>query len=70
MAAARLLTAIYEQHFLDCSWGFRPKRCPREASRVLAEQLHRGLFGWVVEADIRGSLDTFRKFLCRALWRW
>jgi group II intron reverse transcriptase/maturase len=58
MAVARVLEAIYEQDFLDCSWGYRPKRGPREASRVLAERLFRGRIGWVVEADIRGFFDS------------
>lgn len=58
MAVAQLLTAIYEQDFLDCSWGYRPKRGPREASRVLANRLYRGQANWVVEADIRGFFDN------------
>jgi group II intron reverse transcriptase/maturase len=58
LAVARMLEAIYEQDFLDCSWGYRPKRGPREASRVLAARLHRGRIGWVVEADIRGFFDN------------
>lgn len=58
LAAARLLTAIYEQDFLDCSWGYRPNRGPREAGRVLADSLFRGRIGWVVEADIRGFFDN------------
>lgn len=58
MAVAQVLTAIYEGDFLDCSWGYRPKRGPREASRVLANQLYRGQVGWVVEADIRGFFDS------------
>lgn len=58
MAVARVLEAIYEQDFLDCSWGYRPKRGAREASRVLAERLFRGRIGWVVEADIRGFFDS------------
>lgn len=58
MAVARVLEAIYEQDFLDCSWGYRPKRGPREASLVLAERLFRGRIGWVVEADIRGFFDS------------
>lgn len=57
-AAAQLLTAIYEQDFLDCSWGYRPNRGPREAGRVLADTLFRGKTGWVVEADIRGFFDN------------
>ena len=58
MAVARVLEAIYEQDFLDCSWGYRPNRGPREASRVLANRLHGGRVGWVVEADIRGFFDN------------
>lgn len=58
MAAARVLEAIYEQDFLDCSWGYRAKRGPREASRVLADRLYRGRIGWIVEADIRGFFDN------------
>jgi len=58
MAVARVLEAIYEQDFLDCSWGYRPNRGPQEASRVLADRLYRGCGGWVVEADIRGFFDN------------
>lgn len=57
-AAAQVLTAIYEQDFLECSWGYRPKRGPREASRALAGRLYCGRIGWVVEADIRGFFDN------------
>lgn len=26
LACAKVLTAIYEQDFLDCSYGYRPRR--------------------------------------------
>ena len=58
MAEAGVLEAIYEQDFLDCSWGYRAKRGPREASAVLAARLYAGRIGWVVEADIRGFFDN------------
>jgi group II intron reverse transcriptase/maturase len=58
VAAAQILSAIYEQDFLDCSWGYRPKRGAREASRVLADRLYRGGADLVVEADIRGFFDN------------
>ena len=58
IAVAQMLTAIYEQDFLDCSWGYRPKRGPREAGRMLATRLYRGKIGWVVEADIKGFFDN------------
>lgn len=57
-AAAQLLTAIYEEDFLECSWGYRPNRSPREAGRVLADSLFCGKIGWVVEADIRAFFDN------------
>lgn len=58
VAAARILEAIYEQDFLNCSWGYRPRRGAREASRSLAGRLYKGRIGWVVEADIRGFFDN------------
>lgn len=58
VAASKLLSAIYEQDFLDVSWGYRPNRGPRQASRVLADQLIKGKFCWIVEADIRGFFDN------------
>jgi group II intron reverse transcriptase/maturase len=58
LAVARILEAIYEQDFLKCSWGYRPGRGAREAGRELAAQLHRGRFGYVVEADIKGFFDN------------
>ena len=58
LAAAKVLEAIYEQDFLDCSWGYRPRRGPREASRELETRLHQGKTQWVVEADIKGFFDN------------
>jgi group II intron reverse transcriptase/maturase len=58
LAVARMLEAIYEQDFLECSWGYRPKRGPREAGRELADRLYRGKTDWVVEADIKGFFDN------------
>jgi RNA-directed DNA polymerase len=58
IAVSKMLVSIYEQDFLDGSWGYRPGRGPREASRRLANDLYRGLYGWVVEADIRGFFDS------------
>jgi group II intron reverse transcriptase/maturase len=68
VAVAQLLTAIYEEDFLESSWGYRPHRGPREASRVLANQLYRGKIDWVVEADIRGFFDNIsHEWLMRML---
>lgn len=58
LACARILGAIYEEDFLECSWGYRPGRGAREASRELASELHGGgKYRWVVEADIQGFFN-------------
>lgn len=58
LAVAQVLEAIYEQDFLECSWGYRPKRGARQASQQLAGRLYTGRIGWVVEADIKGFFDN------------
>ena len=58
MAAAKILTAIYEQDFLDCSWGYRPGRGARQASQILSDRLIKRKHNWVVEADIKGFYDN------------
>jgi retron-type reverse transcriptase len=37
-AVAMVLEAIYEQSFLDCSYGFRPGRSAHQALRVMQNQ--------------------------------
>jgi len=58
LAVARILEAIYEQDFLDCSYGYRRDRSPGVAARNLATALQRGRYCWVVEADIKGFFDN------------
>lgn len=57
-AVAKILEAIYEQDFLDSSYGYRQGRSPQQASSELAHLLQFGPYGWVVEADIRGFFDA------------
>ena len=42
VAVAKILEAIYEQDFLDSSYGYRPNRSPKAASQDLARTLLRG----------------------------
>jgi RNA-directed DNA polymerase len=58
LAVKNILTAIYEPRFLDISWGYRPGRGSREASRVLAGRLVIGKYNWVVDADLKSYFDT------------
>ena len=45
LACAKLLTAIYEQDFLDCSYGYRPGRGAMDAVRDLTFDLQYGGMG-------------------------
>lgn len=57
-AVAMVLEAIYEQDFLDCSYGFRPGRSAHQALDVLREGLMAMKGGWIIEVDIRKFFDT------------
>jgi group II intron reverse transcriptase/maturase len=57
-AVAMVLEAVYEQDFLDCSYGFRPGRSAHQALQALWNQTTRIAGGWVLEVDIRKFFDT------------
>jgi len=55
---ATILEAIYEQDFLDCSYGFRPGRSCHQALAVVHETITRQPIQYVIEADIKGFFDN------------
>ena len=57
-AVRDVLEAVYEQDFLDCSYGFRPKRSAHDAIRALDRAVHRGKVSWILEADIVSFFDS------------
>jgi RNA-directed DNA polymerase len=57
-AVASILEAIYEPEFLSCSYGYRPGRGAKDAVSDLVFQFQYGVFGYVVEADIKGFFDN------------
>lgn len=57
-AVAMVLEAVYEEDFLPCSFGFRPKRNAHQALETLRTALMATKGGWVVEVDIRKFFDT------------
>jgi group II intron reverse transcriptase/maturase len=57
-ALREILEAIYEQDFLDCSYGFRPGRSAHDAVRTLDRVVHRGEVNWILEADIVSFFDS------------
>lgn len=63
-----VLEAIYEQDFLDCSYGFRPGRSAHDAIRALNGVGERGSANYIVEADIVSFFDSIdRKMLMEML---
>src|SRR5213079_3232593 len=52
-AVAMVLEVIYEQDFMDCSYGFRPGRSAHQALESLCAQMMAIGRGWIVEVDIR-----------------
>jgi len=57
-AVSMVLTAVYEEDFLDCSYGFRPKRSAHQALEALRRGLMKTGGGWVLDADIQGYFDN------------
>jgi RNA-directed DNA polymerase len=57
-AVTMVLEAVYEQDFLDCSYGFRPGRSAHQALGVLQQGLTQIGGGWVLELDIQSYFDT------------
>ena len=57
-AVREVLEAIYEQDFLDCSYGFRPRRSAHDAVRTLVRIVRQGEVNWILEADIVSFFDS------------
>lgn len=57
-AVKTVLEAVYEQDFLPCSYGYRPKIGALHALRDLRQELMANGGGWVLEADIKSFFDT------------
>jgi group II intron reverse transcriptase/maturase len=52
-----LLNAIYEQDFLDCSYGFRPGRGQHQALDEVRRVIGTRSTEWILELDIRSYFD-------------
>src|SRR6201993_3339419 len=57
-ATVEILTAIYEQDFLNCSYGFRPGRGAQEALDEVGRVMCREPTSCVLELDITSYFDT------------
>ena len=69
-ALREVLQAIYEQDFLDCSYGFRPGRSAHDAVRALTRAVNEGEANWILEFDVVSFFDSVdRKHLMEMLQR-
>lgn len=55
---AKVLNAIYEQYFLDFSYGFRPNRSSHDALKRLNIIIECRKTNYIVDADIKGFFDN------------
>ena len=55
---AKILNAIYEQDFLDFSYGFRPNRSCHDALKRLNIIIECRKTNYIVDADIKGFFDN------------
>ncbi len=58
-AVVMVLEALYEQDFMDCSYGFRPGRSAHGALSALREGVMEMGGGYLLEADIRDCFGAF-----------
>ena len=68
-AVLMVLEAVYEQSFLDCSHGFRPRRSAHRALEALRDQTMGVHGGWVIDLDIRRFFDTLDRGHLREMLR-
>lgn len=67
-AGQMILEPLYEQDFLDCSYGFRPGRSAHKALQALWKHLMAIGGGWIIDLDIRKFFDTMdRKYIRKIL---
>jgi group II intron reverse transcriptase/maturase len=64
----KILSAIYEQDFVEDSYGFREKRGAHDALRAVELIIMRGGASYLLDVDIRGYFDNIdHKWLMRML---
>ena len=57
-ALGKILNAIYENDFLDSSFGFRPKRSCHDALKILNVYIEKRPTNYIVDVDIKGFFDN------------
>lgn len=68
-AVVMVLEPIYEQDFMDCSYGFRPRRSAHQALQTVWDEVMKMRGGWILEVDIEKFFDTLDKAQLRQFLR-
>lgn len=68
-ALREVLEAVYEQDFMECSYGFRPGRSAHDALRTVNRVAFRGEVNWVLEADIVSFFDSLDRIQLKKMLR-
>lgn len=66
-ALKEVMEAVYEQDFMPCSFGFRPKRSAHDALRAVDRMAFREGIGWILEADIQAFFDNLDRSKLREM---
>lgn len=56
-AIAQVFTPIYEEQFLNYSYGFRSNRCVQRAILKALDMMNE-VYEWIVDIDLEKSFDT------------
>lgn len=60
MATKIVIEPIFEANFLECSYGFRPKRSAHMAMKAIRNSITFNKEVFVIDADIKGFFDNIR----------
>ena len=66
-AVSRILEAIFEEEFLDCSFGFRPGQGPHAALSKLRSHIVANKVSQIYEADIKGYFNNINHHWLRKM---
>lgn len=66
-AVSELLGAIYEQEFMDCSYGFRPGRSAHDAIKALNRSIRHGEAEWILKTDVSAFFDSMDRPMLRGM---
>lgn len=58
LAIKKIVEIIYEPHFLDSSYGFRPGRNCHQALKAVHEMVMTKPINWIIDVDIKGFFDN------------